>query len=400
MNDAEIIELEEKDTIDLLDYLQVIAKHSRMIILVTGAAFIISIIVSLLLPKIYSSTARIIPPQQDQGMMAALLGQAGGLANLAGGMLGSGTTGDLYVGMLKSEAVKDVIIDKFKLMDVYEEDYRLDTYEALDKATTIELGKKDGIISITVEDKDPVRAANMANAFVDELAILSVNLNITGAGQNRKFLEQRLVKAKSDLAKAEDKLKAYQSKNKAVNIGEQAKATIEGVAQLRAQLAVQEIQLASLRSYLTDENDEIKTVKSSIANLRSQIANLEGVSKGSSIPSVGSVPALGQEYMRLMRELKIQETIIEFVTNQYEMAKFNEAKDVPGVQVLQKAKVPDKKVKPKRVLLVFILSFASFFFAMLLAFVKEYAERMTNDERCRWHDLRKHLSCLGRNHFS
>lgn len=396
MNDAEIIELEEKDTIDLLDYLQVIAKHSRMIILVTGAAFIISIIVSLLLPKIYSSTARIIPPQQDQGMMAALLGQAGGLANLAGGMLGGGTTGDLYVGMLKSEAVKDVIIDKFKLMDVYEEDYRLDTYEALDKATTIELGKKDGIISITVEDKDPVRAANMANAFVDELAILSVNLNITGAGQNRKFLEQRLVKAKSDLAKAEDKLKAYQSKNKAVNIGEQAKATIEGVAQLRAQLAIQEIQLASLRSYLTDENDEIKTVKSSIANLRSQIANLEGVSKGSSIPSVGSVPALGQEYMRLMRELKIQETIIEFVTKQYEMAKFNEANDVSGVQVLQKAVVPDKKVKPKRSVLVLVATFVAFFFTVLFAFVKEYAERIPDDERARWRAMARNLPVFGK----
>jgi len=396
MNDAEIIELEEKDSIDLLDYLQVIAKHSKMIIMVTGAAFIISIIVSLLLPKIYSSTARIIPPQQDQGMVAALLGQAGGLANLAGGMLGSGTTGDLYVGMLKSEAVKDVIIDKFKLMNVYDEDYRLDTYETLDKATTIELGKKDGIISITVEDKDPVRAANMANAFADELSRLSVDLNITGAGQNRKFLEQRLVKAKSDLAKAEDKLKAYQSKNKAVNIGEQAKATIEGVAQLRAQLAIQEIQLASLRSYLTDENDEIKTVKSSIANLKSQIASLEGVSKGSSIPSVGSVPALGQEYMRLMRELKIQETIIEFVTNQYEMAKFNEAKDVSGVQVLQKARVPDKKLKPKRALLVLMATFVVFFFSILYAFFREYLFEMPKDDRERWRDLRKKIVGFGR----
>lgn len=388
MNDAEILELEEKDTVDLLDYLQVIAKHSRMIIIVTIVAFIISVIISLLLPKIYSSTARIIPPQQDQGMVAALLGQAGGgLANLAGGMLGSGTTGDLYVGMLKSEAVKDVIIDKFKLMNVYEEDYRLDTYEALDKATTIELGKKDGIISITVEDKDPVRAANMANAFVDELARLSVDLNITGAGQNRKFLEQRLVKAKADLAKAEDKLKAYQSKNKAVNIGEQAKATIEGVAQLRAQLAIQEIQLASLRSYLTDENDEIKTVKSSIGNLKSQIASLEGVSKGSSIPSVGSVPALGQEYTRLMRALRVQETIIEFVTKQYEMAKFNEAKDVSGVQVLQKATAADKKTKPKRTLIVLGVTLVALMFSVFLAFIRENMEQMPHEERERWRAL-------------
>jgi len=347
----------------------------------------LSIVISLLLPKIYSSTARIIPPQQDQGLMAAMKGQMGGLAGLAGGMLGSGTTGDLYVGMLKSEAVKDVIIDKFKLMDVYEQDYRLDTYEALDDAAAIEIGRKDGIISITVEDKDPARAAEMANAFVGELEKLSVALNITGAGQNRKFLEQRLVKAKLDLARAEDNLKAYQAKNKALDITEQAKVTIGGVAQLRAQLAVQEVQLASLRSYLTDENDEIKTVKASIANLKAQIASLESTSKGSSIPSVGSVPALGQEYLRLMRELKIQETIIEFVTKQYEMAKFNEAKDVSGVQVLQKATVPDKKTKPKRTLLVLGITFATFMFAVFLAFVLENVKWMSHEDRERWRAL-------------
>lgn len=401
MNDAEIIDLQEKDTIDylqekdtidLLDYLQVIAKHSRMILMITGAAFIISIIVSLLLPKIYSSTARIIPPQQDQGMMAAMLGQAGGLAGLAGGMFGGGTTGDLYVGMLRSEAVKDVIIDKFKLMDVYEKKFRLDTYEALDDAASIELGKKDGIISITVEDKDPKRAADLANAFVEELGKLSVNLNVTGAGENRKFLEQRLIKAKLDLAKAEDNLKAYQANNKALDITEQAKVTIGGVAQLRAQLAVQEVQLASLRSYMTDENDEIKTVKASIVNLKGQIANLEGAGKGSSIPNVGAVPALGQEYLRLMRELKIQETIVEFLTKQYEMAKLSESKDVSGVQVLQTARIADKKEKPKRTLIVLAASSVTFFFAVLLAFFLEYTERMGDDEREKWNALRRYLT--------
>ena len=387
MNDSDVVELEEKDMVDLLDYLQVIARRRRMICWVTGLAFVLSIVISLLLPKIYSSTARIIPPQQDQGLMAAMMGQMGGLAGLAGGMLGSGTTGDLYVGMLKSEAVKDVIIDKFKLMDVYEEDYRLDTYEALDDAATIEIGRKDGIISITVEDEEPARAAEMANAFVGELEKLSVALNITGAGQNRKFLEQRLVKAKLDLARAEDNLKAYQAKNKALDITEQAKVTIGGVAQLRAQLAVQEVQLASLRSYLTDENDEIKTVKASIANLKAQIASLESTSKGSSIPSVGSVPALGQEYLRLMRELKIQETIIEFITKQYEMAKFTEAKDVSGVQILQKATVPDKKTKPKRTLLVLGITFATFMFAVFLAFVLENVKWMSPGDRERWRAL-------------
>jgi tyrosine-protein kinase Etk/Wzc len=394
MSDVEILESEEKETINLLDYLLVIAKHRRMIFWVTVTAFVLSVIVSLLLPKIFSSTARIIPPPQDQGMMAAMLGQVGGLAGLAGGMLGGGTTGDLYVGMLRSEAVKDVIIDKFKLMDVYKKDYRIDTYEALDDRASIELGKKDGIISITVEDKDPKRAADMANAYVDELEKLSVTLNITGAGQNRKFLEQRLIKAKLDLERAEDNLKAYQAKNKALDITEQAKVTIGGVAQLRAQLAIQEVQLASLRSYLTDENDEIKTVKASIANLKGQIASLEGSGKGSSIPNVGSVPALGQEYLRLMRELKIQETIVEFLTKQYEMAKLSESKNVSGVQVLQSARIADKKTKPKRALIVLGITFMTFIFAVLLAFLLEYRDQMGDEEREKWNSLRRYLPVM------
>lgn len=372
MNDAEIIDLEEKDTIGLLDYLQVIAKHSKMIIILTGVAFIMSIIVSLLLPKIYSSTARVIPPQQDQGMMAAMIGQMGGLAGLTGGMFTGQSLGDLYVGILQSEAIKDILIEKYQLMKVYDKKYKLDTYKKLDDNTLIELGKKNGIISVTVEDRDPRRASAMANTYVDELMQLTVTLNVMDANQNRNFLEERLGKAKKDLARAEQNLKDFQTKNRALNISEQAKATIEGVAQLRAQLAVQEIQLASLRTYLTDENDEIKTIKASIVNLKAQVARLEGVSTGSSIPSVGSVPALGQQNLRLWRELQIQETLVEFLTKQCEMAKFNEAKNVSGVKVLQNATVPDKQIKPKKVLIVVVTTFCSFFVAVILAFFKEY----------------------------
>jgi len=308
----------------------------------------------------------------------------GGLGNLAGDMLGGGTTGDLYVGMLKSEAVKDAIIDRFKLMDVYKKKYRIDTYKVLDKAAIIGIGKKDGIIHITVEDKDPKRAAAVANAFVDELSKLNIGLNVSGAGRDRTFLEERLIRAKRDLAKAEEALKVYQTKNKAINVIEQAKATIEGVGQLRAELALKEVQLASLRAYITDENDEIKTVKASISSLTAQIDRLEGNSKGSSIPSVGSVPALGQEYLRLMRELKIQETILEFLTKQHEMAKLSEAKDVSSIQVLQHARVPDKQSKPKRSLLVFTVTVITLLGSVLMSFLLEYAERMPIEDREHW----------------
>ena len=323
-------QMQDDDTINLLDYIEVIVKRWKMIAKVTAVAFVISIIVAFLLPKVYSSTAMILPPQQDQGLMGMMMSQMGGgaLSSLAGSVLGAGTPADQYVSILQSNRIEGAIIDRFKLMKEYDIDYRLDMYKKMDKIVDISAGKKDGIISITVEDEDPKKAADIANAYVDELEKLTVKLSTSGAGQNRSFLEDRLAKAKVDLTKAEDALKAFQSKNKAVDVPDQAQASIQGIAQLSAQLAVQEAQLSALRSRFTDNTQEVMDMKATVGNIRGQIARLEGNGKGSSIPSMGSVPALGQQYLRLMREFKIQETLVELLTKQYEMAKLSEANDV------------------------------------------------------------------------
>jgi len=372
------------DVINLLDYVEVLAKRWRMIVMVTAAAFVISIVSSLLMKNVYSSTTLILPPQQDSSMIGMMSAMSGGMASLAGDLLGKGTTADLYVGILNSRAVKDSIIDRFKLNEVYEQKFRLDTYKVLDKNANISAGKKDGIISITVEDKDPKLAADLANAFADELGKLTVKLNITGAGKNKDYLEERLTKAKVDLTRSEEALKIFQTANKALDVPEQAKAAITGVAQLKAQLAIQEVQLAGIRSRFTDTTQDVKDMKASVANLRSQIAQVEGNERGSSIPSMGSVPQLGQEYVRLMREFKVQEAIFELLTKQYEMARMSEAKDVDGMQIIQKATVPDKKSKPKRSLIVLAATFAAGFGAVLYAFIREAGERMPEKDRERW----------------
>jgi len=372
----------DPDTIDLFDYLEVVVRHKRMIIITTVAACALSIGVSLMLPKMYRSTVMILPPQQDQGLLGAMMGQmGGGISGLAGDLLGKGTPGDMYVSILHSDAISDAIIDGFKLMRVYEEVYRLDTYGALNKHVSISAGKKDGIISISVEDKEPKRAADIANAYVEELAKLTVKLSTTGAGQNSTFYAQRLDSARADLAKAEDALRRFQSRNKTLDVMEQAKATIGGIAQLRAQLASQEVQLETFRRQFTDASQEVKTTKSIIANLKTQIAGLEGNSGGGAIPSVGAVPALGQEYVRLMREYKIQEATVELLTKQYEVAKLSQAKDVSSIQVIQKARVPDKKVKPKRAAIVVIVTFSAALLAILFAFVSEFFARMPRADR-------------------
>lgn len=376
-----------QDVINILDYLEVVAKRWRMIVTVMALAFVISAVVSLMMTKIYRTSTLILPPQQDTSMLSMMSAMSGGMASLAGDLLGKGTPSDLYVGILKSRALKDALIDRFKLMDLFQRGNRVDTYEVLDKMALIEAGKKDGIISITVDGKDPKMIADLANAYVEELGKVAVRLNITGAGQNKGYLEKRLAKTKADLARAEDALKNFQSANKAVDVPEQAKASIMGVAQLKAQLAVQEVQLAALRSRFTESTQDVKDMKASVDNLRAQIAQVEGNERGSSIPSMGTVPQLGQEYVRLLREYKIQETVFEMLTKQYEMASLNEANDVNGIQVIQKATTPDKKVKPQRTLIVLASTFFAGFLALLYAFLLEKISEMPEEERNRLSSL-------------
>jgi uncharacterized protein involved in exopolysaccharide biosynthesis len=320
--------------------------------------------------------------------MGMLLGTAGGLGGAAADLLGIGSPSDMYVSILKSEALSDSIIDRFKLMELYEQKYRVYTYKLLENMVKITYGKKDPIVAITVEDKDPKLAAALANAYVEELGKLLVKLNITGAGQNRTYLEERLIKAKFDLVKAEDALKQFQSKNKALNVTEQIKGTIKGVADLEGQLAIEEVKLAGIKRIFTDSSQEVKNQQSVIANIKTQINKFEGNRTSASLPGVGSTPELEQQYVRLMREFKIQETIFELITKQNEMAKLSEAKDITSLQVIQAARVPDKKIKPTRSLIVIVTTFAAGFGAVLYAFILEAGERMPPEDRERWGRIR------------
>jgi uncharacterized protein involved in exopolysaccharide biosynthesis len=376
----------DDETISLADYLKVIAKRGRMITCVTGSVFVIAIVVMLLKPNIYTATAKIIPPPQGSGLMG-MMGQMGGSASLIGSIFGAGSTADQYVGMLDSEQIKKAIIRRFNLMEVYKKKYYADMYRMLNSLVDISVGKKDGIITISVDDKDPKRAAAIANAYVEELGKLDAQMDISGAGQDKIFFASRLAKAKVDLVNAEDALKAFQAKNKMLSVPEQAQATIVGIAQLKAQLAVQEAQLSAVRSRVTDTSQEVMAQKASIANIRGQIARLEGKSGGGSIPSVGSVPALGQEYLRLMREFRIQETLVEILTKQSEMAKLTEAKNYSTIQIVQSAEAPDRKSKPKKTLSVLLATFAAFFFAVILSFKLEQAERMPEEDREKWREI-------------
>ncbi|HYS42348.1 MAG TPA: Wzz/FepE/Etk N-terminal domain-containing protein [Geobacteraceae bacterium] len=380
--------IETEQEINLLELVQVVAKRKGLIVRLCAAAAVISVLYSLTLPNIYSAKATVLPPQRESGGgLAAMLGQAGGLAGLAGAG-GLGGSGDLYLGILKSRSVADAVIKRLDLVKVFKTKTPDEARNALEGAVKMQAGK-DGIIAITADSKDPKMAAALANAFVDELGRKSVQLNLTKAGTERVFLEKRLEVVREDLKRAEEELKSFEEKNKAVKVDSQAAASIEGIARMKAEIVAKEVQLASLRSYQTDESPEVKVVQAAIGKLRSQLGGLAGSgSGGEGIPNIGSVPNLGLEYARRMRELKTQEAIYEQLTRQYEVAKLTEAKDSSSLQVLDEAVVPVKKNKPKRSLIVILATVTAFFVSVFLAFILEYLEKMPAEDRARWDEIR------------
>ena len=380
-------DMHEEGEINLLELLNVILRRRRTIMLICSIATVAAVIYSLTLPNIYTAKASLLPPQKESGGgVSALLGQMGGLAGLAGGIGGISGSADLFLGILKSRSVADSVVKRLDL----QQEYKAKTLDAarrsLEASVKFQAGK-DGIIVITADSKKPELAAKLANTFVEELSRRSVQLNLSKAGTERLFLEKRLDVVKEDLRKAEEALRTFQERNKAVKVDSQATATFEGIARLRAELASTEVRLAALRSYQTDESQEVKSLLVAIAKLRSQIAGLSGRSdRGDAVIGVGSVPNLGLEYARLMRELKVQEAVFEQLTKQYEVAKLSEAKDSSSLQVLDDAVVPTRKSKPKRSLIVILAAVSSFFVGIFTVFIQEYLANMSGKDRQLWQE--------------
>lgn len=375
------------DTVSIVDYLLVLAKQKKLIIAVTLIATCVAAISTFFMKPIYLATTLILPPQKESGLISSMLSQLSGVSGLAGELAGKGTNSELYLDFLRSETIRDPIIDRFNLKEVYGSPYRDQLYKIMDFKGRISASRKTGVITITVEDGNPQRAADMANAYVEELIKFTSNMSTMGASNNRAFFEQRLAEAKTNLVKTENNLKAFQSKYKAFQVPEQAQATIQGIAQMKAQLAVQEVQLATLRSQFTDTSQEVKTVKSSINNLKAQIAKLEHGTSVGALPSLGVVPELGQEYIRNLRAFKTDEMIVEMLTKQFEMSKLSEANNVSNIQVVQKAKVPERKSKPSKKKIVMAAFVFSFAISIALAFVMENIAAMADDDRQKWCSL-------------
>lgn len=371
----------------LLDVALLLVQNKRFIgRFVTGAA-LLAVVVSVLLPVKYEATTVLLPPNQSTSIGSFLLGQGTGLGSvgslgalgaLAGG-LGLKTQTDTYIAFLKSRTVEDAMIERFGLLREYKLKRMSDGRKEFESRVTIAAEKKDGLIRIVVEDRNPRRAAELANGYVEEFRNLSASLAITEAGRRRLFFEQQLQPAKDNLTKAEEAMRKLEQTTGVLQIDSQARALIESAAILRAQVVAKEVQIEGMRSFAAEDNPDLLLAKQELAALQRQLQQLAGSQSDSGsdiILSKGKATHAGVEYLRQYRELKYNEAVYELLMKGLEVARLDEAKEGEIVQVVDKAVPADKKSSPHRTIIVLATTVFSFFLSVLWIITRQSVQRV------------------------
>jgi capsule polysaccharide export protein KpsE/RkpR len=346
---------------------------------------LITLIVALFMSNTYESATRLMPPEKNSSSgMAAIAsvalgmkgaGSSGGseLGSMAGDLLGMQSSGALFVGVLHSRTAQEKVVDQFDLQSVYGHPWlhwkvgRESARKELEGNTEISEDRKSGIITVKVTDQDPKRAAALTQAYVNQLDDLLAHLGTSSAGRERQFLEGELAKVQKDLNEADRQLSQYSSQHATLDPREQGKAMMQAATSLQGELIAAESSLRGLQAIYTNNNVRVRTLQARIAELKKQLANVsgggveggaEGSNQGSNsefgFPSIRQLPLLSVTYADLYRKARIQETVYQFLTQQYETARVQEAKEIPTVRVLDAANVPETKSGPHRVLLTLL----------------------------------------------
>ena len=354
----------DKDEISLLDLLQTIVDNLRLLVLGPLAVGLAALGLSFNVPPSYTALTTFLPPQQQQGMAASMLASLGALSGLAGaatGLTGLKNPADQYIAFLKSNSVEDALIERFKLIERYKLEFKQDARTSLEGYVKIS-GGKDGLISVTVEDTDAKFAAELANAYVEELTSLLTRLAVTEAQQRRQFFEKQLEQTKDRLTQAEIALIATGVSSNVLksNPG----SAVAAVAALQAQVTVQEVKLGAMRGYLAETAPDFQQALMELTNLRSQLSKLSKDKAPQTAPGQSN-------YVSAYRQYKYQETLFELFARQFEMAKADESREGAVIQVLDKATPPERKSKPKKAQIAIIATLAAGFVLLLFVFVRQ-----------------------------
>jgi capsule polysaccharide export protein KpsE/RkpR len=366
-------------------HLRLLWEHRGLLARVALYGLLAGTLIAFVIPTRYESTARLMPPDSSQSgglamAAAALSGGAGGLGGIAGEMLGMKSTSDVFVGILSSRTVQDKLIQQFDLKKLYRDRSMEDARKDLAEHTSISVDRKSQIITISVLDHDPRRAAAIGQAYVEELNRLVAELSTSSARRERMFLEERLQAVSKDLESAEKEFSQFSSKNSAIDIKEQGKAMVEAAATLQGQLIAAESEFEGLRQMYTDNNVRVRSVRARIDELKHQLEKIGGKGEDASAPagqqhaslypSIRRLPLLGVTYADLYRRTRVQEAVFEALTKEYEMAKVQEVKEIPVVKVLDSPSIPDKKSFPPRLLIMLMGTALAFALATTCVFGK------------------------------
>jgi uncharacterized protein involved in exopolysaccharide biosynthesis len=342
------------------EYATVLASHLRSLvfvpILLGGAALGITY----LLPKTFTATTAILVPQQQPLFVG--VGLPGGLGGLAGAAAGLRNPADQYASLLQSTTVKDRLIDRFELMKAYDEEMKVLARRELDKRTRVTVGRRDSLIVIDVEDEVPQRAADLANAYIEELRTLTSRLAITEAQQRRVLFEKRLQETNTRLAAAQRELQAAGFNEGALRA--EPRASVEQYAKLRAEVTALELRLQSLQSVLADTSPEVMQAKRQLTTLQAQLAQRERANTG----------AADGRYIDKLRAFKYEESLFELFARQLELARADEAREGGVIQIVDRATPPERKTRPRRALIAMGTAAGSFL-ALLVFVIARHAWR-------------------------
>jgi capsule polysaccharide export protein KpsE/RkpR len=359
----------------------------RLLLKFSAYGCALALLVAFLIPAQFESTTRLMPPDPPQGqglaMLATLAGKVGAnLGSLGGDLFGLKTSADLFATVLLCRTVQDDLISKFDLRQVYGEKRWVDARKELTRRTDISIDRKSGVLTIQVTDHDPKRANELAQEYIVELNNVVTKLNTSSAHRERIFLEERLGQVKTELESAEKEFSQFASKNAAIDIKEQGKAMVEAAAALEGELIATQTEEQGLRQIYTDHNVRVRTAQARVNELKRQIQKLggrpesgaagsEGSKESELYPSIRKLPLLGVTYADLYRKTKVEETIFEILTQQFELAKVQEAKEVPSVKILDPPDTPEKRTFPPRFLILVSGTLLAFVLGVLCIFAKD-----------------------------
>ncbi|MBD3235488.1 MAG: hypothetical protein GF330_02150 [Candidatus Eisenbacteria bacterium] len=396
----------ERAGVSTLDFLVRLLRWRKMVLINTGIVAVAAVVISLLLPKWFEAHTSVLPPQEESLTLGPLSsGEVGSALSAAGEarLALSGrmslpmwaTPSDLLSGILRSQRLAEAVIEEHDLRDVYRSETLDEALDTFDERVRVRVGA-EGIVRVRVLDKSPERAAAIARSCLAHLDRIQHETRTNRAAEVRRFVDARLATTRRDLAAAEESLRAFEQAHGMLEPQEQARVLVEALARLEAERLLVEVERDALRGQVGAAHPEVRALETRLEALAAARERMEGQGRGArDALDLTRFPDLSLDYMRRYREMRIQESLFEMLTQMREQYRIMEVRDTPTIQVLSPPVVPEKRVKPRRAMICVIATLLAFLLSLGLAATLERVTLLAEREPRRFAQLQRLLAGLG-----